>query len=119
MKDVTHGICLMQLQRLYPVLCGPRGNKETVVIRRLAFSIRTCRCSNCGSPRVFEFQILPQLLYFFDKRAVSRGDRPPSETSEYPDFATIAIYSCSISCSTEKKGEHIEEYAFVQKSPLE
>ncbi|KAG1681100.1 hypothetical protein FOA52_015540 [Chlamydomonas sp. UWO 241] len=47
-------------------------------------------CGRCGGPRVFEFQVMPQLLNYLgadedDERAL--------------DFGTIAVYSCKASCA--------------------
>ncbi|CAM6096376.1 unnamed protein product [Calypogeia fissa] len=58
-------------------------------------------CSLCGSERNFEFQILPQLLYFFGIQ-----DNPDSL-----DWGTIAAYSCRQSCKIEG---YCEEFAWVQ-----
>ncbi|KAL2634346.1 hypothetical protein R1flu_005825 [Riccia fluitans] len=58
-------------------------------------------CSRCGGERIFEFQILPQLLYFFKIK-----DDPDSL-----DWGTIAVYSCAKSCPVEG---YCEEFAWVQ-----
>eukprot|EP00249_Psilotum_nudum_P018347 c26760_g1_i1 orf=210-1457(+) len=59
-------------------------------------------CPLCNSPRIFEFQILPQLLYFFGV----------SNEADSLDWATIAIFSCESSCSSSKS--YVEEFAWVQ-----
>ncbi|GJY75858.1 programmed cell death protein 2 [Tanacetum coccineum] len=60
------------------------------------------KCTSCGSPRAFEFQILPQLLYFFDVK------------NEYNslDWATIVVYTCEASCDGSLAYQ--EEFAWVQ-----
>ncbi|KAH7288423.1 hypothetical protein KP509_31G026300 [Ceratopteris richardii] len=61
-------------------------------------------CSHCNSPRIFEFQILPQLLYYFKV----------SNDRDALDWGTIAIYSCEASCSPLQG--YVEEFAWVQSS---
>ncbi|OMO55557.1 Zinc finger, MYND-type [Corchorus capsularis] len=62
------------------------------------------RCKHCGGPLCFEFQILPQLLYFFGVK----------DDNESLDWATIAVYTCESSC--EGVG-YKEEFAWVQLAP--
>ena len=47
-------------------------------------------CERCGAARRFEFQVMPQALTFLGI---------DSEHPESPDWATIAVYTCSASCS--------------------
>ena len=66
-------------------------------------------CPRCGSPRVFEFQIMPQLFDILKELMLV-------------DWSTIAIYTCTGSlngkpCYPNPKKDSssfIEEYAFVQ-----
>lgn len=60
------------------------------------------RCYHCGGRRAFEFQVLPQLLYFFH---VKDGE-------DSLDWATIAVYTCEASC--EEGASYKEEFAWVQ-----
>ncbi|KAJ0797192.1 putative programmed cell death protein [Helianthus annuus] len=60
------------------------------------------KCSSCGSDRAFEFQILPQLLYYFDVKNESNS----------LDWATIAVYTCEASCDGSLAYE--EEFCWVQ-----
>ncbi|KAL3741568.1 hypothetical protein ACJRO7_017091 [Eucalyptus globulus] len=62
------------------------------------------KCSYCGKPRCFEFQVLPQLLYFFGVK----------NDADSFDWATIAVYSCEASC--EGAASYKEEFAWVQVS---
>ncbi|KAI3731456.1 hypothetical protein L1987_62644 [Smallanthus sonchifolius] len=67
----------------------------------------TCRpsipkCSSCGSDRAFEFQILPQLIYFFEVK----------NDSNSLDWATIVVYTCEASCDGSQSYE--EEFSWVQ-----
>ncbi|KNC49808.1 uncharacterized protein AMSG_11935 [Thecamonas trahens ATCC 50062] len=49
-------------------------------------------CGACGAPRVFEFQILPQLLFYLLHPDLEAGDG-------FIDFANIVVYTCSAHCS--------------------
>ncbi|KAK4847537.1 hypothetical protein QYF36_003078 [Acer negundo] len=62
------------------------------------------KCCYCGGPRCFEFQILPQLLYYFDVK----------NDVDSLDWATIAIYTCEASC--EASVSYKEEFVWVQLS---
>jgi pre-rRNA-processing protein TSR4 len=60
-------------------------------------------CEYCGASRKFEFQILPQVLNIL-------GVDPADDDAL--DFGTIAVYSCSRSCSGQG---YKREFAWVQK----
>ncbi|CAA0828235.1 zinc finger (MYND type) family protein / programmed cell death 2 C-terminal domain-containing protein [Striga hermonthica] len=60
------------------------------------------KCNYCGGNRVFEFQVLPQLLYFFHVQ----------DEENSLDWATIAVYTCEASC--EGPVSYKEEFAWVQ-----
>ncbi|KAG8657287.1 programmed cell death protein 2 isoform X1 [Manihot esculenta] len=60
-------------------------------------------CSYCGSPSDFEFQILPQLLYYFGVK---------NDDVDSLDWATIAVYTCRASC--EASIAYKQEFAWVQ-----
>ncbi|KAF4385337.1 hypothetical protein G4B88_026620 [Cannabis sativa] len=62
------------------------------------------KCSYCSGPMRFEFQILPQLLYYFRVR----------NDVDSLDWATIVVYTCKASC--EYSVAYNEEYAWVQLS---
>lgn len=61
------------------------------------------KCSQCGDPRRFEFQVLPQLLYYFGVK---------NEINSL-DWSTIAVYTCECSCE-EGVESYKEEFAWVQ-----
>ena len=52
-------------------------------------------CSNCGSPRALEFQLLPQMLNFLGCDAADE---------EAPDWSCVGVWSCVESCSGRKGG---------------
>lgn len=60
------------------------------------------KCTHCGGSRNFEFQILPQLLYYFGVK---------NEVDSL-DWATIVVYSCEASC--EGSRAYKEEFVWVQ-----
>ncbi|KAJ9547637.1 hypothetical protein OSB04_020180 [Centaurea solstitialis] len=63
------------------------------------------KCDSCFSDRSFEFQILPQLLYYFDVK----------NDANSLDWATIVVYTCEASCDGSSAYE--EEFAWVQLMP--
>ncbi|CAA6661976.1 unnamed protein product [Spirodela intermedia] len=62
------------------------------------------KCNYCGGPLCYEFQILPQLLYYFGVK-----NDPDSL-----DWATISVFTCMASC--EAGIGYKEEFAWVQLS---
>ena len=54
-------------------------------------------CEACGSSRIFEFQIMPQLLNRLNLDIVVQGNTGPS--AESIDWGVLAIYTCSASCN--------------------
>lgn len=55
-------------------------------------------CETCQGPRMFEFQIMPQLLNSFKDLDI--------------DWGVLAIYTCAKSCNTNSN--YIEEYCYKQ-----
>lgn len=69
-------------------------------------------CPRCGSPRRFEFQVLPQLLHYLGVDDEATGSL---------DFGSVAVYSCAASCATAPEGgasagdaAYAEEFVWVQ-----
>ncbi|CAB4276965.1 unnamed protein product [Prunus armeniaca] len=62
------------------------------------------KCSYCAGPLCFEFQIMPQLLFYFDVK----------NDVDSLDWATIAVYTCEASCDASVA--YKEEFAWVQLS---
>ncbi|XP_053684145.1 programmed cell death protein 2 [Sabethes cyaneus] len=56
-------------------------------------------CENCGAARVFEFQIMPQLLNNLDNSNI--------------DWGTLAVYTCEQSCDRPDHA-YAKEYVFKQ-----
>lgn len=59
-------------------------------------------CCYCGGPSNFEFQILPQMLYYFGVK----------NDVDSLDWATIVVYTCGSSCDASVS--YKEEFAWVQ-----
>lgn len=57
-------------------------------------------CPQCGQARIFEFQVMPQLLFYMEE--------------EWLDWGTIVVYSCPASCASKTKTSYTEEYAYCQ-----
>lgn len=62
------------------------------------------KCSYCNGPQCFEFQVLPQLLYYFGVK---------NDVDSF-DWASIVVYTCMNSC--ELSVGYKEEFAWVQLS---
>ncbi len=105
-------------------------------VRRLMSKHKIPACPRCKGPREFEFQIMPQLLYFMGKHDVisTRGAaaakaHASSSTSKEPmssplaaddgiDFGTLAVYTCRNNCVGENVGGYVEEFVHVQPAHM-
>lgn len=58
-------------------------------------------CAHCGGRRRFEFQVLPQLLYYLGPNSSSL------------DFANLVVYTCEKSCGDGTK-QYLEEFVWIQ-----
>uniref|UniRef100_A0A7S4L3C5 Programmed cell death protein 2 C-terminal domain-containing protein n=2 Tax=Guillardia theta TaxID=55529 RepID=A0A7S4L3C5_GUITH len=75
-------------------------------------------CPSCGAKRHFEFQIMPQLLYYLK----SDGKKKKKSEDFKFDWGVIAIYSCSGSCQTlasssSSSSSYLEEFVWFQPQP--
>mmetsp|Transcript_22886 Transcript_22886/g.53563 ORF Transcript_22886/g.53563 Transcript_22886/m.53563 type:complete len:416 (+) Transcript_22886:43-1290(+) len=68
-------------------------------------------CPLCQAPRVFEFQVQPQLISLLSHAVLGKR----------LDFGTIVVYACKQSCSSPDAGAtpYIEEFAYVQPEPTD
>ena len=60
-------------------------------------------CPICGAERVYECQLMPQMVYIFKNKLCSSTSGPLSkEIPQLPldsvEFGTVLVYSCSQSC---------------------
>ncbi|NXY51240.1 PDD2L protein, partial [Ceuthmochares aereus] len=63
-------------------------------------------CSNCGSNRVFEFQLMPALISMLQ-----------SDSDLSVEFGTAIVYTCERSCWPTNHQTPLEEFVFVQEDP--
>ncbi|NWI89178.1 PDD2L protein, partial [Pitta sordida] len=63
-------------------------------------------CSNCGSRRVFEFQLMPALVSLLQ-----------SDSGLSVEFGTVIVYTCERSCWPANHQSPLEEFIFVQEDP--
>ncbi|XP_076861738.1 programmed cell death protein 2-like isoform X2 [Brachyhypopomus gauderio] len=66
-------------------------------------------CAHCGSPRVFEFQLMPALV------SLLHNTDPSSEL--VLEFGTVLVYTCRESCWMSGSNVPVEEFIFVQADP--
>lgn len=71
-------------------------------------------CETCGADRVFEFQVLPQLLYYLERGG--RGGESIAEVAKRLrdglDWATIGVFCCGSSC---EGAAYVREMAWLQR----
>ncbi|NWV74298.1 PDD2L protein, partial [Dasyornis broadbenti] len=63
-------------------------------------------CSNCGSSRVFEFQLMPTLVNMLQ-----------SDSDLSVEFGTVIVYTCEKSCWPANQQTPLEEFIFIQEDP--
>ncbi|KAL9257466.1 Programmed cell death protein 2-like protein [Drosera capensis] len=87
------------------VLRCPKGNGKPLWPRLSGRPTKSDipRCRYCSGPLRFEFQIMPQLLYYFHVE----------NEADSLDWATIAVYTCDASCD-KTNVVYKEEFAWVQ-----
>lgn len=94
------------------------GEPLTMIHNELA-TYKVPACSHCGRKRVFELQLMPNLIYCM-KKVGGENESGDSEETRAPlarvfDFGTVSIYSCPMSCmSTSNEWYH--EAVHVQPS---
>ncbi|XP_066525358.1 programmed cell death protein 2-like [Hoplias malabaricus] len=66
-------------------------------------------CEHCGSPRVFEFQLMPALVSLLRSTDIS--------SELVLEFGTVLVYTCRDSCWTPGSKVPVEEFLFVQADP--
>ncbi|NXB97677.1 PDD2L protein, partial [Orthonyx spaldingii] len=63
-------------------------------------------CTNCGSSRVFELQLMPTLVSVLQ-----------SDSGLSVEFGTVIVYTCERSCWAANHQTPLEEFIFVQEDP--
>ncbi|OAF71740.1 Programmed cell death protein 2 [Intoshia linei] len=62
-------------------------------------------CTNCGANRVFEFQVMPQLLNYIELPADNELD-----------WGILSVYTCTKSCEPKtNKSNYVQEFLHVQQ----
>ncbi|XP_006028180.1 programmed cell death protein 2-like [Alligator sinensis] len=69
-------------------------------------SRRVPACNNCGSNRVFEFQLMPALVSMLE-----------SDADVSIEFGTVLVYTCERSCWSVNQKNPLEEFIFIQEDP--
>ncbi|KAM9070500.1 programmed cell death protein 2-like [Sarcophilus harrisii] len=64
-------------------------------------------CSNCGSSRVFEFQLMPALISMLKSNLLDIS----------VEFGTVLIYTCQKSCWPANHQNPMEEFCVIQEDP--
>ena len=72
---------------------------------------REVTCKSCDAPAVFEFQLMPPLVYMLQQQS-----KDIDETGSV-EFGTVLVFSCSGSCWNDSEGGFREETVFVQADP--
>ena len=87
-------------------------------------------CQICGRERKFEFQVMPQLLYYMGVDKITKMKKNPinsapinhvtdidtmfiNDNHEDIDFGTIDVYTCPSSCDNHGQLSYVEEQVFV------
>ena len=69
-------------------------------------------CSSCGSPRTFEFQLMPALV------SLLRVKDSTTESAAVLEFGTVLVYTCRKSCwPSGSNNTPREEFLFIQADP--
>lgn len=90
------------------------ANSNRAAVKRKIYGVKRPipRCAECGSSRVFEFQILPSILHVLnvDKMVYTNHVLRSLQQDSAMDWGNIAIYTCPNGCSSS------EEYCIIQDS---
>ena len=73
------------------------------------------KCEHCGGKLVFEFQVLPQALYYAEGREhrnVNSIGEVARRLRDGTDWGVIAVFTCTTSCVAD--GEYVMERAWLQ-----
>ncbi|EDV23288.1 uncharacterized protein TRIADDRAFT_58416 [Trichoplax adhaerens] len=101
---------MKRLQR-YPkqVLRYNRGGSPLLMTATETDIIAVPDCPRCSSKRVFEFQLMPTLIYEL---------KEISPSSSVPEFGTVFVYTCDNSCWNDDNQPY-EEFVYLQSDPQE
>ena len=78
-------------------------------------------CERCGGVRVYECQVLPQLLYYLDReesgvRRVGEDEKAAAMRAlkEGLDWGSLFVYTCERNCG-DGEAEYMREWVYVQQ----
>jgi pre-rRNA-processing protein TSR4 len=84
-------------------------------------------CERCGAARTFEFQVMPQLLFYLGLDEIPAG-APTSIAAAAAvkgatphrsvDWGTLVVFTCSKSCGEGSAGEAGYAPEFIWRQPL-
>lgn len=87
------------------VLRLQRGGEPLWVVSSCVPDEKTIPECSCGSRRIFEFQILPQMLYYLEVEKLGK--------ERALDWGTLAVYTCERSCQQNGR-QYMEEFIWKQ-----
>jgi pre-rRNA-processing protein TSR4 len=87
------------------VLRLQRGGEPLWVVSSCVPDEKNIPECSCGSRRIFEFQILPQMLYYLEVEKLGK--------ERALDWGTLAVYTCERSCQQNGR-QYMEEFIWKQ-----
>ncbi|PXF46285.1 Programmed cell death protein 2 [Gracilariopsis chorda] len=74
-------------------------------------------CELCGSKRIFEMQVMPQLVYYIAEPDKNNATikRVAERLRDDMDWITICVYTCEKSCTADDA--YVPEFAWLQRHP--
>ena len=109
-------------QRLFPT-------SQPGVARRGFSPSSVPKCSRCGSDRVFECQLMPNLISILGSASGTGSTHPPSAISDEErrkavekelkerrglEWGTAMVFSCAADCCPDGKEDFVEEEVMIQ-----
>lgn len=75
-------------------------------------------CRSCDALAVFEFQLMPPLVYLLQQNQHRQlNEAGPEVTTGSVEFGTVLVYSCSESCWNDRGGGFRQETVFIEADP--
>ena len=93
----SHDVMCCKSCLIFSTVCRYQFGGKPLLIAAHPGDIYHCvpRCEHCGSVRVFEFQLMPSLVYFCERAA---SNFQFNSKLRLPEFGTVLIFTCSRSC---------------------
>lgn len=103
-----NSLCVRNTIRSYQ-----RGGDPLLITDNPQYVPKTYQCKWCGSPCVFEFQVLPQLIYILQSAIRQNVQEGQSAKCEMVEYGTVLVYTCS-KCCWSGSSNMVEEVVLVQ-----